>query len=83
MNMDEQEKNMWRQELRQEELNNLRLERKRMSKDDFESLALIGRGAFGEVRLVRKKDTREIFAMKSMIKSAMVLKNQVYIYCIS
>jgi hypothetical protein len=28
----------------------------RMTKDHFEPLALIGRGAFGEVRLVRKKD---------------------------
>ena len=52
-------------------------QRRRMTVDTFDSLAIIGRGAFGEVRLVRKKDTKEIFAMKSMIKDAMVVKNQV------
>ena len=30
-----------------------------------------------QVRLVRKRDTREIYALKSMVKNAMVLKNQV------
>lgn len=29
--------------------------RKKMTTDDFESLAIIGKGAFGEVRLVRTK----------------------------
>eukprot|EP00619_Florenciella_sp_RCC1007_P006354 CAMPEP_0205908128 /NCGR_PEP_ID=MMETSP1325-20131115/2989_1 /ASSEMBLY_ACC=CAM_ASM_000708 /TAXON_ID=236786 /ORGANISM="Florenciella sp., Strain RCC1007" /LENGTH=500 /DNA_ID=CAMNT_0053274295 /DNA_START=320 /DNA_END=1822 /DNA_ORIENTATION=+ len=51
--------------------------RKRVNAGDFEPLTLIGRGAFGEVRLVRKRDTREIYALKSMVKNAMVLKNQV------
>lgn len=51
--------------------------RRRVTTADFEPLTLIGRGAFGEVRLVRKRDTREIFALKSMIKHAMVMKNQV------
>jgi hypothetical protein len=36
---------------------------KKMRADDFESLAIIGRGAFGEVRLVRRKDAsdREVY----------------------
>jgi serine/threonine kinase 38 len=43
---------------------------------------VIGRGAFGEVRLVRhssksKKDEIQIFALKSMKKDMMVMKNQV------
>ena len=50
---------------------------KRLSLEDFEPLSLIGRGAFAKVRLVRKRDSREIFAFKSMIKQAMVSKNQV------
>lgn len=52
---------------------------KRMGVDDFEPLTIIGRGAFGEVRLVRRKDShaREIYAMKSMVKSSMISKNQV------
>ena len=52
-------------------------QKRRMSTADFEALALIGRGAFGEVRLVRQRSTREVFALKSMIKQAMVVKNQV------
>jgi len=30
-----------------------------------------------QVRLVREKSTKRIFAMKSMIKEAMIMKNQV------
>jgi serine/threonine kinase 38 len=51
--------------------------RKRLKVDDFEKVKVIGRGAFGEVRVVRKKDTGEIMAMKVMKKSEMVKKNQV------
>lgn len=59
------------------EADNLREHRRRLTTDDFEPLVIIGRGAFGEVRLVRKKTSNEVFAMKSMIKEAMVRKNQV------
>jgi len=51
--------------------------RKRLKVDDFEKIKVIGRGAFGEVRVCRKKDTNEIYAMKVMKKSEMVKKNQV------
>jgi serine/threonine kinase 38 len=44
---------------------------------DFEPVAIIGKGAFGEVRLVRHKQTGELLAMKKMNKSEMVYKNQV------
>lgn len=50
---------------------------KRYTVHDFETVALIGRGAFGEVRVVRKRGTKEIFAMKSMRKEDMVKQNQV------
>jgi hypothetical protein len=33
---------------------------KRLTTDDFTPLSIIGRGAFGEVRLVRKNDTGEV-----------------------
>jgi serine/threonine protein kinase len=54
-------------------------QRRRLSSDDFEPLALIGRGAYGEVRLVRMKErfSRDIYAMKSMPKESMIIKNQV------
>lgn len=50
---------------------------KRFSLDDFDLLTTIGRGAFGEVRVCRKKDSQEVFAMKIMRKSEMLKKNQV------
>ena len=53
------------------------MQRKRLTTADFESLCVIGKGAFGEVRLVRKNDGGDTFAMKSMIKHNMVMKNQV------
>jgi len=59
------------------EQENLKEHRKRLTTDDFEPLVIIGRGAFGEVRLVKKKCSSEVFALKSMIKEAMVRKNQV------
>lgn len=50
---------------------------KRISPKDFVSLKTVGRGAFGEVRLVLKRDTKQVFAMKTMVKEAMILKKQV------
>jgi len=55
----------------------LRLKRSRLGVDDFDPLKVIGRGAFGEVRLVQKRDTGHIYAMKILKKSAMVEKEQV------
>lgn len=43
--------------------------RKRLTTDDFEPLTIIGRGAFGEVRLVRMKDrnSREVYGKYSVV----------------
>jgi len=38
---------------------------------------VIGKGAFGEVRLVQKVDTGKIYAMKSLKKAEMFKKDQV------
>ena len=51
--------------------------RKKISARDFDPIAIIGRGAFGEVRVCRWKDNSEIIAMKKMNKSEMIYKNQV------
>lgn len=50
---------------------------KPVGKEDFELLAVIGRGSFGKVMQVRKKDTGKIYAMKVMRKDAIIQKNQV------
>ncbi|XP_065179282.1 serine/threonine-protein kinase tricornered-like isoform X2 [Sycon ciliatum] len=55
----------------------LRLKRARLGPNDFESLKVIGRGAFGEVRLVQKNDTGHVYAMKTLRKSDMLAKEQV------
>jgi len=44
----------------------------RLQRDDFETLKIIGRGAFGEVAVVRLKDSEEVFAMKILNKWEML-----------
>lgn len=45
--------------------------------DDFEILKLIGKGTFGQVFQVRKKDTRRIYAMKVLSKKVIVQKKEI------
>ena len=51
--------------------------RRKISAYDFEPLSIIGRGAFGEVRICRHKDSGDVVAMKKMKKKEMLKKNQV------
>uniref|UniRef100_A0A6I8N9K7 Serine/threonine-protein kinase MRCK gamma n=1 Tax=Ornithorhynchus anatinus TaxID=9258 RepID=A0A6I8N9K7_ORNAN len=44
----------------------------RLQRDDFEILKVIGRGAFGEVAVVREKNSGKIFAMKMLHKWEML-----------
>lgn len=50
---------------------------KRYNITDFVVVKTIGKGAFGEVRVVKKKDDDEVFALKMMKKSEMIAKKQV------
>jgi len=61
----------------QKETEYLRMKRAKLGVDDFEPLKVIGKGAFGEVRLVQKIDNGHIYAMKVLRKSDMVEKEQV------
>lgn len=45
--------------------------------DDFLLLKVLGRGAFGKVMLVEKKDTKELFALKSLHKENIIEKEQI------
>ncbi|KNC56097.1 AGC/NDR protein kinase [Thecamonas trahens ATCC 50062] len=53
----------------------LRQRRKRIKLHDFDLIKMVGKGGYGEVYLVRKKDTTEVLALKKMKKSA-ILKSQ-------
>jgi len=77
MQLSENEQDLIRQEVLHKEAEQLRTRRKRIGVFDFDSIAIIGRGAFGEVRVVRHRETGEILAMKKMNKTEMVYKNQV------
>jgi Protein kinase domain len=54
----------------------LRARRKRINQDSFELVRVIGRGGFGEVQLVRMRDTGQVFAMKVMKKKRLIRKKQ-------
>uniref|UniRef100_M3ZRN5 non-specific serine/threonine protein kinase n=1 Tax=Xiphophorus maculatus TaxID=8083 RepID=M3ZRN5_XIPMA len=73
----DEEKRVRRSEHARKETEFLRLKRTRLGLEDFESLKVIGRGAFGEVRLVQKKDTGHVYAMKILRKADMLEKEQV------
>ncbi|CAL1542564.1 unnamed protein product [Lymnaea stagnalis] len=44
----------------------------RLQRDDFETLKIIGRGAFGEVAVVKDKSTENVYAMKILNKWEML-----------
>jgi serum/glucocorticoid-regulated kinase 2 len=48
---------------------------KEVTVDDFTVLKVLGRGAFGKVMLVEKKDTNEWFAMKTIKKDDIIEKD--------
>lgn len=72
------EKKLMKNEILHKEAQELRENRRGMSIFDFEPESIIGRGAYGEVHIVRHKKTGEVFALKKMIKSDMIIKNQVH-----
>ena len=51
--------------------------KKDMSVDDFDMLKIVGKGAFGKVLLVRKKDNAQLLAMKILRKAAVIETGQV------
>eukprot|EP00128_Syssomonas_multiformis_P018553 Colp12_sorted_trinity150504_noHs@33981 len=50
---------------------------KKLTINDFELLKVIGKGSFGKVMQVRKKDTGRIYAMKILKKSTLVQRDEV------
>ncbi|OBT60272.1 hypothetical protein VE03_10451 [Pseudogymnoascus sp. 23342-1-I1] len=54
----------------------LRFLRTRDKPDNYKTLQIIGKGAFGEVKLVQKKQDGRVYAMKSLVKTEMFKKDQ-------
>lgn len=55
----------------------MKLYSKEINKDHFKILRVIGRGSFGKVFLVQKRDTKELFAMKVLKKEDVLNRNQI------
>ncbi|XP_057476382.1 uncharacterized protein LOC130764261 [Actinidia eriantha] len=73
----EEEQNNLLKYLEKKETEYMRLQRHKMGSDDFEPLTMIGKGAFGEVRVCREKKTGHVYAMKKLKKSEMLRRGQV------
>lgn len=78
MKLPEETKVSMRKLLFQKESNYIRLKRAKMDKSMFAQIKKIGKGAFGEVILVRKIDTsNHLYAMKTLRKADVLKRNQV------
>ncbi|PAA85680.1 hypothetical protein BOX15_Mlig027841g1, partial [Macrostomum lignano] len=74
--LSEQAQEQLRQLLSMKESRHLRMKRSKLNVGMFHKHALLGVGAFGEVHLVRKKDNDQLYAMKTLRKSQVALRNQ-------
>lgn len=54
----------------------LRFLRTKDKPENYTTIKIIGKGAFGEVKLVQKKADGKVYAMKSLIKTEMFKKDQ-------
>lgn len=62
--------------LAKKESNFLRFLRTKETPQNFQTIKIIGKGAFGEVKLVQRKTDGKIYALKSLIKTEMFKKDQ-------
>ena len=77
LNFPEKEKQEIQKEIQMKEKQRIIKIREKMSIFDYESLNIIGRGAFGEVHICRNKKTGEIVAIKKIKKEVLFQKNQI------
>ncbi|OHT08265.1 AGC family protein kinase [Tritrichomonas foetus] len=50
----------------------------KLTMDDFDIISVIGRGYYGKVMLCKRKDTGELYAIKTIHKNRLVSNNKVY-----
>jgi len=76
LNLKEEQKEELKKKFLHIQAEQMRQARKKMTIREFEPLTIIGRGAFGEVRVCRQISTGDIVAIKKMRKEDMLNKNQ-------
>ena len=72
--------NVSNEQLLQEKNNNIQNNNNNiphLKETDFEKLYVLGRGGYSTVYLVRKKDTKKLYSMKTINKSFIKLNNQI------
>ncbi|KAG8625995.1 hypothetical protein KVT40_006396 [Elsinoe batatas] len=62
--------------MRKSEVNFLRFLRTSERPENYQTVKIIGKGAFGEVKLVQRKHDHKVYALKSLIKAEMFKKDQ-------
>ena len=77
LNLTPHEKELIKQDVLHKEAELNRKTRKKITIFEYEPLDIIGRGAFGEVRICRHKSSGEVVAIKKLKKKEMLMKNQI------
>ncbi|XP_071489057.1 rho-associated protein kinase 2-like [Diadema antillarum] len=62
------------------EPNSGEIKKNRLSIHDFQMIKVIGRGAFGEVKVVREKSSKKVYAMKLLSKFEMIKRSDSAFY---
>ena len=77
LDLNEEEKEKIKRDIFTQQSSKYRFFREKQTIKNYESLTIIGRGAFGEVHVCREKATGEIVAIKKIKKKELFSKNQV------
>ena len=57
-----------------------KFESSRLKISDFDLIKVIGRGAFGEVRLVRHHESKKVYALKLLNKCEMLRRSDIAVF---
>ena len=77
LNINEEEKLKIIKEINDIQIQKIRKNREKQTIREYESLSIIGRGAFGEVHVCREIKTGKIYAVKKIKKDVLLEKNQI------
>jgi serine/threonine kinase 38 len=77
LNLNQSQELQIRNEILKKEAESIRAKRQKNSVFDYTPLSIIGKGAFGEVRVCKHKKSNEVVAIKKLRKEEMHRKNQI------